>query len=278
MADISNDTALHLGTAVPVRIYTPEDEAAGVIVYAHGGGWVMGSIDSFDPVARELAYHSGARVISVGYSLAPENPWPTALQEVLAVIQWAGAQFPAEPLAVAGDSAGGNLATVAARKSHEAGIASVRVQVLFYPVTDSDTSRTSYLEEYPVATLLSKEEMDWFWSKYVPDASLRTTHDVAPLRSASLSELPPTVIVLAGHDPLRDEGLLYAQALHASGVPVDLHIFDEMCHGFVGLLGQVGQAEEACRIAGTAARLYLTGHAESSSPSSLPDRTGVARA
>jgi acetyl esterase len=267
LVDVFDDTvSLDEGRAVPLRIYVPHEDATGVIVYAHGGGWVLGSVNSFDNVARELAHHSMARVISVDYSLAPENPYPAALEEVISVIEWAAARFPTEPLAVAGDSAGGNLATVAARRIHETQTATIHLQVLFYPVTDSDTSRASYLEEPSVPTLLSKDEMDWFWSAYVPDPSQRTEPDVAPLRAGSLDGLPPTVIILAGQDPLRDEGLLYAKALEASGVPVELCTFTEMCHGFVGLLGQVGQAEEALRVAGNAARKCLGSAVSTSMP------------
>jgi acetyl esterase len=244
---------------VPVRVYLPEPDAAGTIVYFHGGGWVMGTLDSFDNVARELAFHSGARVVSVDYSLAPENPYPAALHEAVAAIGWAAEQFPGEPLAVAGDSAGGNLATVAARKIVERNTADIAVQLLMYPVTDSDATRASYLEEPPVPTLLSRAEMNWFWDHYVPDPAARQSGEVSPLRAESLAGMPPTVMILAGHDPLRDEGLAYARRLEDHGVPVELTMFDGMCHGFVGLAGVIEQAGEALRLGGSSVRKHFPG-------------------
>jgi acetyl esterase len=243
--------------SVPVRVYLSEPDAAGTLVYFHGGGWVMGTLDSFDNVARELAFHSGARVVSVDYSLAPENPYPVALHEAIDAIEWVAGQFPGEPLAVAGDSAGGNLATVAARMILERGTADISVQLLMYPVTDSDANRASYLEEPPVPTLLSRTEMNWFWDRYVPDAAARQAAEVSPLRAESLAGMPPTIMILAGHDPLRDEGLAYARRLEEHGVPVELVMFEGMCHGFVGLTGVIEQAGEALRSGGESVGKHL---------------------
>ncbi|SLK10531.1 alpha/beta hydrolase [Arthrobacter sp. P2b] len=240
-------TATAGGCSVPVRIYNPEPNPVGVIVYVHGGGWVIGNIESFDNVARDLAYHGGARVVSVDYGLAPENPFPSALNEVQAAIQWAAAEFPGEPLVVAGDSAGGNLATVAVRKLRQQGVVNVAGQALIYPVTDSDFSRSSYQEIPPVPTLLSRQEMEWFWNHYLPDSTLRTHPDVAPLHAESLNDLPFTILVLAGYDPLRDEGLAYAKELRSHGVPVDLRMYEGLCHGFFGLAQFVSQAQDALR-------------------------------
>jgi acetyl esterase len=247
---IYDDAVPAPGGTVPVRVYLPGPDAAGTLVYFHGGGWVMGTVDSFDNVARELAYHSGARVVSVDYSLAPENPYPAALHEAIDAIEWAAEQFPDEPLAVAGDSAGGNLATVAARKIQERNTVGICVQLLMYPVTDSDANRASYLEEPPVPTLLSGVEMNWFWDHYVPDAAARQAAEVSPLRAESLAGMPPTVMILAGHDPLRDEGLAYARRLEEHGVSVELTMFEGMCHGFVGLAGVIEQAGEALQLGG----------------------------
>lgn len=254
---IYDDAVPTPGGTVPVRVYLPGPDVTGTLVYFHGGGWAMGTLDSFDNVARGLAFHSGARVISVDYSLAPENPYPAALHEAIATIEWAAGQFPGEPLAVAGDSAGGNLATVAARKVVERGTADIRVQFLMYPVTDSDTSRDSYSEVPPVPTLLSAAEMEWFWNHYVPDPATRQIADVSPLRAPALDCVPPTVMILAEHDPLRDEGLAYARALEEQQVPVELSLFEGMCHGFVGLVGVIDQAEEALQQGGEAVRRHL---------------------
>lgn len=254
---IYDDGVPAAGATVPVRVYVPDPDAVGTLVYFHGGGWVMGTLDSFDNVARELAFHSGARVVSVDYALAPENPYPAALHQAIDAIEWAAEQFPGEPLAVAGDSAGGNLATVAVRKILERGIVDVCLELLMYPVTDCDTSRPSYLEEPPVPGLLSAAEMDWFWDHYVPDAAARQAAEVSPLRAESLAGMPPTVLILAGHDPLRDEGLAYAHRLLEHEVPVELTMFESMCHGFVGLAGVIDQAGEALRLAGAAVRQHF---------------------
>lgn len=254
---IYDDAVPTSGGTVPVRVYLSEPDAAGTLVYFHGGGWVMGTLDSFDNVARELAYYSGARVVSVDYSLAPENPYPAALHEAIDAIEWTAEQFPDEPLAVAGDSAGGNLATVAARKIQKRSTVGICVQLLMYPVTDSDVNRASYLEEPPVPTLLSGAEMSWFWDNYVPNAAARQSAEVSPLRAESLAGMPPTVMILAGHDPLRDEGLAYARRLEEHGVPVELTMFKGMCHGFVGLAGVIEQAGEALQLGGASVRRHV---------------------
>lgn len=254
---IYDDAVSIPGETIPVRVYLPGPDVTGTLVYFHGGGWVMGTLDSFDNVARELAFHSGARVISVDYSLAPEHPYPAALDEAIAAIEWAADQFPSVPLAVAGDSAGGNLATVAARRVLELGTVGIRAQLLMYPVTDSDTSRGSYNEEPPVPTLLSAAEMEWFWNHYVPDVASRQLADVSPLRASSLTGMPPTVMILAQHDPLRDEGLAYARALEEQQVPIELSLFEGMCHGFVGLAGVIDQADEALQLGGESVRRHF---------------------
>jgi acetyl esterase len=228
-----------------LRVYEGSGDPAGTLVFLHGGGWVIGSIDTYDRLCRELAYQSGARLVSVDYRRAPEHRFPAALDDAVAALRWAVETYPDSPVGVAGDSAGGNLAAVCAIRAKEDGITELALQALIYPVVDSDLSRSSYRQSYPVPPLLSAQDMEWFWNHYVPDVSARMSPAVAPLRHSDHSGLAPAMLVIADNDPLRDEGLKYADALSMAGVPVRLDRYPEMAHGFVGLLGVVDQAQTA---------------------------------
>lgn len=210
---------------VPVRVYTPAG-AHGVVVLMHGGGWVIGSLDSHDQFARMLANRAGAHVVSVGYRLAPEHPFPAGLNDCLTALDWSRRRFPGEPLAVTGDSAGGNLAAVLARHHRD-----VRLQALVYPVCDGGMDTRSYLahgDAYP----LTAEAMAWFFEQYAGDVA---DPDVAPAAApdAELVGLPPALVLLASHDVLTDEGVAYAERLQAAGVPTTLSIYPGTIHGFV---------------------------------------------
>ena len=201
------------------------------LVWFHGGGWVTGDLDYSDELCRFLARDAKCTVVSVDYRLAPEHPYPAALDDVRTVL----ASFDGL-LAVGGDSAGGNLAAVCARE-HRSRLA---FQVLVYPVTDHDFTRPSYLRDSP----LGAEAVRWFWDLYVPDVSLRDRPDVSPLR-ADLAGLPPAHIVVAGNDPLHDEGIAYADSLRVAGVPVTVTDYPSQVHGFFRLTG----ADPAARAA-----------------------------
>jgi acetyl esterase len=233
------------GGFVPVRVLVPVQRPRGVIVYYHGGGWVIGGLADFDKLGRLLARRTGCTVILVDYRLAPEYRFPTAVDDAWAALRWAdehrgeltgaGEEGTQAPLIVAGDSAGGNLSATMALRARAAGGPPVALQVLVYPVTDCDLESTSYRD--PANQLMvSRESMAWFWNHYAPDPEARLHPDASPLRSASFAGLPPAVILTAEHDVLRDEGELYATRLVKAGVPVRHRRFAGQMHGFFTLV------------------------------------------
>ena len=225
------------GGEVPVRLYTPAGAQAPLplVAYLHGGGWLLGTLDSFDTVCRALANAAGALVASVGYRLAPEHPFPAGLDDCLAVtrrLRATGAELGGDPerLALVGDSAGGNLAAVLARRLRDAGDPPPRLQALIYPVTDARLNRPSALA-FATGYGLTLEGMHRFWGLYL-DGHEPGDPDASPLRADDLAGLPPAFVLTAGHDILRDEGEAYARALEAAGVPVALRRYDGAIHGF----------------------------------------------
>ena len=226
--------------AVPIRVLVPLEQPAGVIVYYHGGGWVVGSIDETDTVARKLAERTSCSVVLVDYRLAPEHRYPVAVEDSWAALQWVGGHLaevaaPGAPLFVAGDSAGGNLAAVMALRARDRGGPPIASQILIYPVTDADFERPSYTDPEN-QLLLTREAMVWFWDHYAPDAGRRLEADASPLRAADLAGLPPAVVLTAEYDVLRDEGEAYAERLREAGVPVNFQRYEGQTHGFFTLL------------------------------------------
>jgi acetyl esterase len=247
---------------VPVRVIVPRQGARGVVVYLHGGGWVIGSIDEYEILARKLAERTSCAVVLVEYRLAPEHRYPAAVSDSWAGLQWADAHRADiagradVPLIVAGDSAGGNLAAVMAQRARDRGGPDIALQVLVYPVTDADFETPSYRDPEN-ALILTREAMVWFWDHYLPDASRRAEPDASPLRADSLAGLPPAVVLTAEHDVLRDEGEAYAKRLEEAGVPVDFRRHAGQTHGFFQILmlpgsergfQQVVKAIRACTI------------------------------
>ncbi len=227
------------GGAVPVRIYRPTADAPlPVVVYFHGGGWVIGDIVSHDTACHRLAAGVPAVVISVDYRRAPEHPFPAAVDDCTAVTAWvaehaAGLGADAARLAVAGDSAGGNLATVVARRARDAGGPTIAFQLLIYPATDMTRSLPSHVEN-GAGYLLDTDTMTWFIHHYLGGADPRQP-DASPLFVPDLTGLPPALVVTAGFDPLRDEGEAYAERLREAGVAATTSRYDGMIHGFYGL-------------------------------------------
>jgi acetyl esterase len=251
------------GGGVPLRILTPCAHPRGVIAYYHGGGWVLGGIDAFEALGREIAARTGCAVVLVGYRLAPEYRFPTAVEDSWAALQWIAAHLTEiagerVPLLVAGDSAGGNLAAVVAQRALTAGGPAVELQVLVYPVTDCDLNTTSYLDPASQA-LLSRELMIWYWDHYAPSHEARTHPDASPLRGPQLAGLPPAVILTAEHDPLRDEGELYATLLMRAGVPVRHRRFAGQMHGFFTLIGLLPGARDGLDFVAVAIDDHLAG-------------------
>ncbi len=229
------------GSAITVRVLTPSEQPRAVIVYLHGGGWVVGTIDGFEGVGRELAARNDAVVVMVDYRLAPEFPYPTPGEDAWAAVLWTAERVAAlagsvVPLVLAGDSAGATLATVCARRARDEARPVIAAQVLVYPATDCDLDRPSYVDPAN-HLLLDRDAMQWFWGHYLAEAARRQEPDASPLRTPDLSGLPPTVLVTAEYDVLRDEGEAYGDRLEAAGVPVDRRRFDGQTHGFFGMVG-----------------------------------------
>jgi acetyl esterase len=238
------------GRDIPIRIYAPKSDAPlPVTAYFHGGGFVIGDLDSHDIVCRALANRTPCIVVSVHYALAPELKFPAAAEDAYAAVCWIGEharEFGGDPrrLATAGDSAGGNLATVAAMLARDNGGPHLRFQALIYPVTDSTRSLPSY-EEFGAGYLLTKETMTWFLRHYVNESDdLRHPH-LSPLFAENLAGLPPALVITAEYDPLRDEGARYAERLRDAGVPTQYAQYDGMLHGFFAMPALFDDARRA---------------------------------
>lgn len=237
---------------VPIRVYHPPGigAAAPGVIFMHGGGWVIGDLESHDAVCRTLAFRSDAVFVSVGYRLAPEHPFPAApvdCERATRFIADNAADFGIDPdrLALAGDSAGGNLAAVTARRLRDAGDGpAIVLQVLTYPATQF-TAEGGSLEENGTGYLLTKATMDLFRGMYMPDAADWTHPDASPLLAEDLTGLPPAFVQVAGYDPLRDEGVAYAGRLREAGVPVQMVEYPTMIHGFLRMGRVVSIAQVA---------------------------------
>jgi acetyl esterase len=242
---------------IPARVYSPSSSAPGLVVYYHGGGWVVGSLNSWDSAVRALAAASGCDVVSVDYRLAPEHVFPAAADDAYDALLWAASPAglaQGRPIVVAGDSAGGNLAAGAALRARDFGGPPVALQVLVYPVVDCDLDRRSYREYDGDELILNRRDMIWFWDHYAPDPAARVNPYASPLRASSLSGLPPAYIVTAEHDPLRDEGFAFADRLRADRVPVEHHHFGSQIHAFFSFTGVLDDADKAVSEAGSAIR------------------------
>jgi len=238
---------------IPLRVYRPAGAPAStplaVLVFFHGGGWVIGDLETHDVLCRQLTAGSGVSVVSVDYRLAPEHKFPAAVDDAWAATRWVVAHagelaVDASRLAVGGDSAGGNLAAVVALLARGKGAPAIAVQVLIYPVTDLVGETRSY-RDFAEGYLLTREGMRWFIAHYLTAEAEAADWRASPLRAQSLAGLPPALIVTAGFDPLRDEGEAYAERLRDAGVRVDSVCYGGMIHGFVPmgrLLDTAGRA------------------------------------
>ncbi|HJT91206.1 MAG TPA: alpha/beta hydrolase [Mycobacterium sp.] len=238
---------------IPVRVYWPPASGAGalpVVVFIHGGGWSVGDLDTYDGTARDHAVGAGAVVVSVDYRLAPEHPYPAAVEDAWAATQWVAehaGELGADPdrLAIVGDSAGGNLAAVVSQLARDAGGPRIGFQLLWYPATTWDTSLPSFTENAN-APILDVGAVKGFSRWYAGGVDLSDPPaTLVPARAKDLAGLAPAYIAVAGHDPLRDDGARYAELLATAGVPVELHNAETLIHGYLGYAGVVPAATEA---------------------------------
>jgi acetyl esterase len=252
---------------VPAWLYWPaghHDQA--VLVWLHGGGWMLCDPACYDAMARALANRAGCAVLSVDYRRAPEHRYPAASDDAWRATQWAAGRF--GQVAVGGDSSGGNLAAAVALRARDHGLR-LALQLLIYPVLDADPD-ASYREDFvrrhedpddPTAFgICWRENMQYIWQQYVPDPARRREADAAPMRAVSLASLPPALLITAGRDILRAETEQYARRLATDGVPVQLHNYPGMSHGFFHLLAAAGDAGDAVARAAAALRQAFGGH------------------
>lgn len=239
------------GLHIPVRIYTPD--APGplpMLLYFHGGGWVLSNLDTHDSLCRKITNRAQCIVISVDFRLAPEHKFPAAAEDSFAATCWVAEHATelygdAQRIAVAGDSAGGNLAAVVALMARDQNKPALSYQVLIYPVTDYHTPGTPSYFELGKGYNLTREEMIWFWRSYLANEQDAQNPYAVPMHAQSLRGLPPAFIITAEYDPLRDEGEAYAAHLRESGVPVILKRYPGMLHGFVNMSGILDQGKQA---------------------------------
>jgi len=251
-ASIVDRTLAGPGGELPVRIYTPEGKGPfPIIVYFHGGGWVVSDLDTHDMIARGLSYGAGAVLISVGYRLAPEHPFPAAIDDAWAATRWAyehGTEIQGDPkrLAVAGDSAGGVIACAIALRSRDERGPPLAAQVNFYGSCNYPSQLTESAQAFADGPLLRRSDIDYFWSLYLSDPDKDQHHPWAsPIRAASLAGLPPAFIGTAEVDPSRDDAEAFAAKLSAAGGAVTQRRYAGMVHGFLSFLGNVDGAQRA---------------------------------
>jgi acetyl esterase len=250
VAAVTNRTIPGPAGEIPVRIYTPAGTGPfPALVYFHGGGWVIGSLDTHDGTCRELANGAGCVVVSVDYRLAPENKFPAAAEDAYAATKWVFANAAAlgadaRRVAIGGDSAGGNLAAVVALMARDRGGPPLAFQLLVYPVTDAARDTPSYVDNAD-GYFLTAKAMAWFWNHYLPRPADGENPYASPLRAADVSGLAPALVITAEFDPLRDEGEAYARRLEKAGVAVRLTRYDGMIHGFFGMGRMLEQGKQA---------------------------------
>jgi acetyl esterase len=250
--------------AIPARHYCPPGGvAAPLLVFYHGGGWVIGDLDTHDALCRLTCRDAGIQVLSIGYRLAPEHPAPAAVDDAYAAFKWAYQHTDelgaiAGKVAVGGDSAGGNLAAVVSQLARDNGDPAPVLQWLIYPRTDF-TARSLSLSLFARGFLLTKRDMDFFESQYLRNSGIdREDPRLSPALAESLSGLAPALIAVAGFDPLRDEGESYASALHAAGTPVDLRYLGSLTHGFANFFQLGGDSAAGTSELISALRAHLS--------------------
>lgn len=269
VAEVRNRTIPGPAGPIAIRVYRPvPKETLPALIYFHGGGFVICSLDTHDRECRNLANASGCAVISVDYRLAPEHKYPAAVEDAYAATRYVAehaAEFGVDPqrIAVGGDSAGGNLATVVAALSRDRGGPFLKYQLLIYPLVDFADNSPS-MQQYAKDYFLTRESMDWFTDCYLPSRETMRESSASPLNADDVRGLPPAMILTAEYDPLRDQGETYARKLQSAGVPVELKRYDGMIHAFFSFPGVIDTAKVAMADAGSALKRAL----KASSPAS----------
>lgn len=251
--------------AIPLRSYRPlgsnADTALPVLVYYHGGGWVIGDLDTHDTLCREIANASGCAVVAVDYRMAPEHPFPAAVDDCIAATYWVHRNahrlaLDATHLAVGGDSAGGNLAAVVALAARDAGDLPIQFQLLIYPATDARRTAASH-DTNGQGYLLTRDTVTYFHDHYISDPEHDTDWRASPLLRDNLTQLPSALVLTAGYDPLRDEGLAYSQRLSEAGNRTTHICFKRQIHGFITMGKVIDEANAAVAICASELRRAL---------------------
>jgi len=259
--DVESIEEIALGE-VTARLYRPRGGERDVLIWIHGGGWIVVDLDCCDGLMRAMANRAGCAILSVGYRRAPESPFPAAIEDCWAATTWASERF--DRFALGGDSAGGNLAAVMALRARDIGI-DVSLQLLVYPVLDWRVDSTSYnrfVRRYDESFFeidgfgtASRTAVRYLWDSYVPQLSHRGDVEASPLRASSLAGLAPALIITAEHDIFREEDEDYARRLADDGVPIELHDYKGQLHGFYHLLGEMSDARDALERSASALRV-----------------------
>ena len=253
------------GGSLPVRSYKPDTAQTGLalpaLVYFHGGGFVIGAIETHDSLCRQLCNESGCAIFSVEYRLAPEHPYPAAAQDCIAATRWIGANaktlgIDVTRLAVGGDSAGGQLAAVTSIALRDDPQIKLAFQLLIYPVTDA-LMQCDSITRNGAGYMLTKENLEYYYGHYLPDPQTRREWQASPLHAPDLSNLPSAFVLTAGYDPLHDEGLAYADALSQAGVPTHYVCFSRQIHGFLPMGKVIDEANLAVSVCAAALRRAL---------------------
>jgi acetyl esterase len=238
---VASATDQHSPGGVPVRVYEPPNPGGSTLIFLHGGGWVVGDVETHDPLCRRVANGTGARVVSVDYRLAPEHPFPAGLDDAEEVLHWLWTEDPGRPLGVAGDSAGASLTAGVALRARDKQIP-LAAQLMFYPATDPAMTSPSFAEN-GAGYFLTGRDMAWFYQQYLPGGSGRAPE--ADLAHADVVGVAPAIVATAEFDPLRDEGIAYAARLADAGVPAQHVPGPGLIHGFAGFVGVVDAADAA---------------------------------
>ena len=253
--DVGDEEVPGAEGALRARRYRPADRDDGLLVYFHGGGFVRGDLDTHDPLCRRLANACHCELLAVDYRLAPEHPFPAALDDAVAVTGWASEHHPG-PLAVGGDSSGGNLAAATAIHVRDTGEPRLAAQILLYPVTDA-TMGSASMVELAEGRMLTRRSLEWMYDRYLPEGTDRCDPRVSVVLADSLEGVAPAVVVSAGNDPLRDDAVRYATRLEEAGVPVQQLAFGGTIHSFMLYAGALRAGIDGARGVGAAVQGLL---------------------